>query len=87
MVLLPQTSNGGGSSVQFVSLHGDQPFLACAQGCTFGFGPVRVQSPIFNWSADGRNLHVALQYFGLRGSSYLIYAPPKSNLYRFPLPN
>jgi len=64
--LLPETSNGGGTTVQFVSLRGDEPFLACAQGCTLGFGPVRVQSTIFNWSADGKYLHVALQYFGLR---------------------
>jgi hypothetical protein len=64
--VFPQASNGGGTNVQFVSLHDDRSFVACALACTLGFGPVRVQSPIFNWSVDGKYLHVALQYFGLR---------------------
>jgi serine/threonine protein kinase len=66
VALLPQASNGGGTSVEFVSLRGEKPFLACTEGCTLGFGPNRVQSQLFNWSVDGKYLYVALQYFGLR---------------------
>jgi hypothetical protein len=66
VALLPQTSNGGGTRAQFISLRGEKPFLACAEGCTLGFGPNRVQSPLFTRSVDGKYLHVALQYFGLR---------------------
>jgi hypothetical protein len=63
--LIPETS-GGGTIGQFISTRGEKPFPACSEGCTLGFGPNRVQSPPFNWSADGKYLFVALQYFGTR---------------------
>ena len=66
VALMPEPSNGGGTSVQFMSLRGEKPFMACNEGCSLGFGPNRVLAPLFNWSVDGKYLYMTLQYFGLR---------------------
>lgn len=63
--LLPQGASGG-TAVGLISTRGEKMFTACTDGCSIGFGPNRVQSGAFNWSADGTSFIVALQYYGLR---------------------
>jgi eukaryotic-like serine/threonine-protein kinase len=59
--LVPATESGGGTRTKFISLRGERSMLVC---CSTGFGPNRVQAPLYNWSPDGRSMFVALQYFG-----------------------
>jgi len=61
VALVPETSSGGGTRLQFMPLHGGKPYPVC---CPTGFGPSRVQAPAYNWSMDGKWLFVGLQYFG-----------------------
>jgi eukaryotic-like serine/threonine-protein kinase len=55
-----------GTEIRFVPLRGGAPFVVCSEDCAVGFGPNRVQAPIFNWSVDGTSVFVGLQYFGFR---------------------
>jgi hypothetical protein len=51
----PQASQVDGSKLAFFPLTGGTPYIACDQ-CVLGFGPVRQQAPMFNWSPDGKSL-------------------------------
>ncbi len=66
VALVPRTATGGGTRVQMISLRGEQSMFVCNEECAIGFGPNRVQAPMFNWSMDGKSLFVGLQYFGIR---------------------
>jgi hypothetical protein len=66
VALVPLTDAGGGTKVRFLSLRGETSIDACNDECSIGFGPNRIQAPMFEWSIDGQWLFVGLQYFGLR---------------------
>jgi Tol biopolymer transport system component len=59
-------AEGGGTQPTFISLKGDVPIPLCPATCALGFGPSQVKNPLVKWSADGKSLVVALEYFGLR---------------------
>jgi len=59
-------AEGGGTQPMFVSLKGDSPMPLCPTTCSLGFAGSRTQNPIVTWSADGKSLVVALEYFPLR---------------------
>jgi Tol biopolymer transport system component len=59
-------AEGGGTQPIFVSLKGEPSIPICPATCALGFGPAQVKNPLVKWSADGRSLVVALEYFGLR---------------------
>jgi hypothetical protein len=61
VALVPATESGGGVRTKFISLRGERSIPVC---CSIGFGPNRVQAPLYNWSRDGRSMFVGLQYFG-----------------------
>jgi hypothetical protein len=64
MAIMPQSSPGAGTSVEFVSLRGEKSVPAC-DSC--GLGPRSVLEVLpFNWSADGKSLFVNLVLFGKR---------------------
>ena len=64
--IVPRTSTGGGTRIQMISLRGERSIFVCNEDCAVGFGPNRIQAPMFNWSMDGKWLFVGLQYFGVR---------------------
>jgi hypothetical protein len=63
---MPRAERGGGTQVALLPLRGGTPLVVCNEACALGFGPNRVQAPIFNWAPDGQSVYVGLQYFGLR---------------------
>jgi hypothetical protein len=66
VTLVTRTTSGGGTIVRFIPLRGGTAMDVCNEECGVGFGPNRLQAPMFNWSPDGKWLYVGLQYFGLR---------------------
>jgi Tol biopolymer transport system component len=72
VALVPRTESGGGTLVRFISLRGEASLDVCNEDCGIGFGPNRLQAPMFNWSVDGKSLYVGLQYFGLRTAQTVV---------------
>jgi hypothetical protein len=72
VALVPRTGSGGGTVVRFISLRGETSMDVCNEECGIGFGPNRLQAPMFNWSVDGKWVYVGLQYFGLRTARTVI---------------
>jgi eukaryotic-like serine/threonine-protein kinase len=70
-VTMSQTPGTAGSIVKLFSTRRGEPFLAC-EGCVPGFGSARRQSPMFDWTPDGKYLFVSLQYFGLHSKSTVV---------------
>jgi hypothetical protein len=76
VALVPETGSGGGTRTRFISLRGEKSMLAC---CSTGFGPNRVQAPLYNWSRDGKSMFVGLQYFG-RNTAKTVVLPYRSGV-------
>jgi hypothetical protein len=74
VVLAPES--GGGMKPEFVSLTGESKVPVC---CPTGFAAIRFRAPIYNWSADGTSLFVALQYFPL-GTMKTVVLPYRSSV-------
>jgi serine/threonine protein kinase/Tol biopolymer transport system component len=76
VALVPATESGGGTRTKFISLRGERSILVC---CSIGFGPNRVQAPLYNWSRDGKVMFVALQYFG-KNTAKTVVLPYRSDV-------
>jgi len=75
VVLAPDP--GGSTKINFVSLAGERTVSVC---CAMGFGPDRrLGAPLYNWSADGKSLFVALQSFPL-GTAKTVVLPYRSGV-------
>lgn len=79
VALVPRTGSGGGTVVRFISLRGETSMDVCNEECGIGFGPNRLQAPMFNWSVDGKWVYVGLQYFGLR-TARTVFLPYRSGV-------
>jgi len=74
VVLAPDP--GRSTKIDFVSLAGERTVSVC---CAMGFGPDRRLAPLYNWSADGKSLFVALQSFPL-GTAKTVVLPYRSGV-------
>jgi hypothetical protein len=63
VVIVPQSTNGPGTNLRFMSLRGERSFDVCNQECSVGPRSFLVTSP-FSWSTDGNWLYVNLTHFG-----------------------
>ena len=75
VALVPNVAIGGGTRTEFRSLRGEPSVQVC---CSIGFAN-RIQAPIYGWSADGKSLLVALQYFG-RNTPKTVVLPYRSGV-------
>jgi hypothetical protein len=76
---VPHKGEGGGLSLDLISLRGEESMSACGANCVPAFGPNRIQAPPINWSADGKLVFVGLQYFGL-GTARTVVLPYRSDV-------
>jgi eukaryotic-like serine/threonine-protein kinase len=76
---VPRKAEGGGLSLDFISLRGEESMSACGSNCLPAFGPNRIQAPPITWSVDGKSVFVGLQYFGL-GTAKTVVLPYRSDV-------
>ena len=79
-LLLRPSSEGGGTYMQLISMRGENPVTFCNTDCAMGFGPVRLQAPPVQWSADGSSLLVSLQYVAPRRTGQTVVLPYRSDV-------
>jgi hypothetical protein len=63
VAIVPQTANGVGTSLRFVSLRGERSFEVCNDACSVGPRSF-LNAPPFAWSTDGKWIFVNLMHFG-----------------------
>jgi serine/threonine protein kinase len=76
---VPGRGQGGGVSLELISLRGEESMAACGANCVAAFGPNRIQAPPISWSMDGKSVFVGLQYFGL-GTARTVVLPYRSGV-------
>ncbi len=62
VVRAPKAPHNNSVVVKLISTGRESPFLVCD---TCMWGPGAIRAPILYWSANGKDLFVSLQYFGL----------------------
>ena len=63
VVIVPQSTNGPGTNLRFMSLRGERSFDVCSEACSVGPRSF-LGTPPFNWTIDGKLLFVNLTHFG-----------------------
>lgn len=63
VVIVPESTNGPGTKLRFMSLRGERSFDVCNEACSVGPRSF-LGTPPFIWSTDGKWLFVNLIHFG-----------------------
>jgi hypothetical protein len=77
VVIIPQSTNGPGTSLRFMSLRGERSFDVCNEACSVGPRSF-LGTPPFSWSTDGKWVFVKLTHFG-RSTQRTVVLPYRSD--------